>query len=84
MCCAVTARYTKMEEPRTIDIIKGMCSGMAGRTHSYGFLLEHREDGLSSYRAYAGRLKALGFACSPYFYLYYYGLLLFGKKGCET
>ena len=37
MCCAVTARYTEMEEPRTIDIIKGMCSGMADRTLMWSY-----------------------------------------------
>ena len=72
----------------TIDAIFGICCKgkilQSYSKYSYGFLLEHREDGLSSYRAYAGRLKALGFACSPYFYLYYYGLLFFGKKGMRN
>ena len=49
--------------------------------YSYGFLLEHRDDGVKVYRKYADGLKKLGFACTKYFYIYYYLLLIFGKNG---
>ncbi|PWT26240.1 glycosyltransferase family 2 protein [Butyrivibrio fibrisolvens] len=49
--------------------------------YSYGFLLEHRDDGVKEYRRYSEGLKALGFACTYYYYVYYYMLLLLGKKG---
>ncbi|MCR5215109.1 MAG: glycosyltransferase [Eubacterium sp.] len=49
--------------------------------YSYGFLLEHRDDGVKTYKRYAKGLKELGFACTSYFYIYYYLLLIFGKRG---
>ncbi len=49
--------------------------------YSYGFLLEHRDDGVKTFREYAASLKEMGFACTPYFKIYYYLLLIFGKKG---
>lgn len=48
--------------------------------YSYGFLLEHRDDGIAIYKQYAKGLKRLGFACTPYFYIYYYLLLFLGKR----
>ncbi len=49
--------------------------------YSYGFLLEHRDDGVKEYKRYSKGLKELGFACTPYFYIYYYMLLILGKQG---
>lgn len=48
--------------------------------YSYGFLLEHRDDGVKEYIRYANGLRKLGFAVSPLFYVYYYLLLIFGKE----
>lgn len=48
--------------------------------YSYGFLLEHRDGGISTFRRYAKELRKLGFACTPYFYLYYFMLLVLGKR----
>lgn len=52
--------------------------------YSYGFLHEHRDDGIKVFNAYAKELKKLGFASSKLFYVYYLGLLVFGKKGFRT
>lgn len=49
--------------------------------YSYGFLLEHRDEGIAVFRDYSRGLKDMGFACTPFFYVYYYLLLLFGKRG---
>ena len=49
--------------------------------YSYGFLLEHRDDGIKEYNRYSRGLKELGFAKTKYFYIYYYLLLIFGKNG---
>lgn len=49
--------------------------------YSYGFLHEHRDDGIKVFNSYAKELKKLGFASSKLFYVYYIGLLVFGKKG---
>lgn len=52
--------------------------------YSYGFLLEHRDDGVKVFRAYAKEFKKLGFSSSKLFYLYYYMLLIFGRKGSRN
>ena len=52
--------------------------------YSYGFLLEHRDKGVKVFRSYAKELKKLGFASSKLFYIYYLGLLIFGRKGCQN
>ena len=52
--------------------------------YSYGFLLEHRDDGVKVFTQYARELKKIGFASSGLFYIYYLGLLLLGKKGCQN
>ena len=49
--------------------------------YSYGFLHEHRDKGIKVFTEYAKELKKLGFASSKLFYVYYLGLLIFGKKG---
>lgn len=49
--------------------------------YSYGFLLEHRDDGIKEYKRYSKGLKELGLAKTKYFYIYYYMLLIFGKNG---
>lgn len=49
--------------------------------YSYGFLFEHRDKGVKVFTEYAKELKKLGFASSKLFYVYYLGLLIFGKKG---
>lgn len=52
--------------------------------YSYGFLHEHRNDGVKIFTEYAKELKKLGFAQSKLFYVYYLGLLILGKKGCQN
>lgn len=47
------------------------------------FYIEHRDEGLKQWNQYVIGLKKLGFASSPYFYLYYLLLLLFGKKNSQ-
>lgn len=49
--------------------------------YSYGFLLAQRDAGIAAYRNYAKELKKLGFANTLYFYVYYWMLLLLGKRG---
>lgn len=51
--------------------------------YSYGFLKEQRNNGLKVFNQYTRELKRLGFASSPYFYVYYVGLVLLGVRGCD-
>ena len=51
--------------------------------YSYGYLIEHRDDGVKVYRQYAKEIKKLGLGNSIYFYIYYYALLIFGKNNCQ-
>ncbi|MCI8333333.1 MAG: glycosyltransferase family 2 protein [Lachnospiraceae bacterium] len=51
--------------------------------YSYGYLFEHREEGIKVFRAYAKEIKKIGLGDSTYFYIYYYGLLILGKKRCQ-
>lgn len=51
--------------------------------YSYGFLHEHRDDGIKHFNIYVKKLKELGFARSYHFYLYYFGLLFLGKNNCQ-
>ena len=60
-----------------LDILKSYSK------YSYGYLIEHRDDGVSAFREYAREIKRLGLGNSPYFYIYYYALLLLGKKKCQ-
>lgn len=52
--------------------------------YSYGFIVEQRSKGIKILTQYCKGLKKLGFASSPYFYIYYIGLVLFKEKGCKT
>ena len=52
--------------------------------YSYGFLYEHRDDGIKIFREYARELKKLGFAKTYHFYVYYFALLILGKKNCQN
>lgn len=51
--------------------------------YSFGFLFEHRDDGVKVFREYAREIKKLGLGDSAYFYIYYYALLLLGTKNCQ-
>lgn len=51
--------------------------------YSYGYLHEHRDDGRKVFREYAKEIKKLGLGDSLYFYIYYFGLYVFGKKACQ-
>ena len=51
--------------------------------YSYGFLYEHSDDGVIIFIKYARELKRLGFAKTYHFYVYYFALLILGKKNCQ-
>lgn len=51
--------------------------------YSYGYLFEHRDDGIKVFHAYAKEIKKIGLGDSAYFYIYYYALLILGKKRCQ-
>lgn len=51
--------------------------------YSYGFLKSQRGAGLKTFNKYVSELKDMGFATSPYFYIYYLGLLVMGVQGCD-
>lgn len=52
--------------------------------YSYGYLLEHRDDGRKVFRIYAREIKRIGLGASPYFYIYYYALYILGRKNCQN
>ncbi len=74
-----------MKVAESIDEKLGICGAdrimKSYSKYSYGFLHEHRDDGVKVFNAYARELKKLGFASSKLFYIYYFGLLIFGKRG---
>lgn len=51
--------------------------------YSYGYLIEHREEGAKIFNRYAKELKKIGLGDSFYFDIYYYALLILGKKRCQ-
>ena len=51
--------------------------------YSYGFLHEHREEGLKTYNDYVKGLRKLGFDRTYHFKLYYIALVLLGKNNCQ-
>ena len=51
--------------------------------YSYGFIKEQRNKGIKVFTHYCKELKRLGFATSPYFYIYYIGLVICGESGCN-
>lgn len=51
--------------------------------YSYGYLLEHRDDGIKVFRDYAREIKKIGLGDSVYFYIYYYMLLILGRRNCQ-
>lgn len=51
--------------------------------YSYGFIKDQRNKGIKVFTQYCKELKKLGFASSPYFYIYYIGLVVLGAKGCN-
>ena len=64
---------TKITEPIMLSYSK----------YSYGFLHEHRQDGIKAFNKYTKGLIDLGFAKTYHFYIYYLGLLILGKKNCQ-
>ena len=52
--------------------------------YSYPVLAIQREKGIKEFTKYAKRLKALGQGDSIYFYVYFIGLVVFGKKICNS
>jgi len=52
--------------------------------YSYPFLSIQRKRGLGSFLQYAKRLESeVGFGCTPYYFLYKWGLVLLGEKFCD-
>lgn len=48
--------------------------------YSYGYLHEHRQDGVREFRKYGKEIRKIGLGNSKYFFIYYYSLLILGKK----
>ena len=52
--------------------------------YSYPFLSIQRKRGVSSFLKYARRLeRELDLGCTPYYYIYKWGLVFFGEKFCD-
>lgn len=51
--------------------------------YSFGFLHEHRDEGVRTFNFYAKELRKLGFNRTYHFELYYLGLLVLGKRNCQ-
>lgn len=52
--------------------------------YSYPFLSIQRRRGISPFLQYAKRLETeVGFGCTPYYFVYKWGLILFGEKLCD-
>lgn len=52
--------------------------------YSYPFLSIQRKRGISSFLKYAKRLETeVGFGCTPYYYMYKWGLTLLGERFCD-
>ncbi|MBU2623838.1 MAG: glycosyltransferase [Proteobacteria bacterium] len=52
--------------------------------YSYPFLSIQRKRGIGPFLQYAKRLETeVGFGCTPYYYIYKWGLVLFGEKLCD-
>ncbi len=48
--------------------------------YSYGFLHEHIDDGIPVFKKYAKEIKKMGMGDSVYFSIYYWMLIILGKK----
>jgi len=51
--------------------------------YSYGFLKEHRDEGILDYVKYSFRLMQMGYGRTIYFYIYFIGVLFLGKTNCQ-
>lgn len=52
--------------------------------YSYPFLSIQRKRGVGAFLRYAKRLETeAGFGCTPYYYMYKWGLVLLGEKVCD-
>ena len=51
--------------------------------YAYPVLSIQRKRGRKEFAAYHGRLKELGLANTFYYYVYYWGLYLFGENMCD-
>lgn len=52
--------------------------------YSYPFLSIQRKRGIGPFLRYARRLESeVGLGCTPYYYIYKWGLALFGEKVCD-
>lgn len=52
--------------------------------YSYPVLAIQRKRGRKEFREYHRRLKGIGLDQTIYYYVYYWGLLIFGEKFCDT
>lgn len=51
--------------------------------YSYGFLHEHRDDGIKAFNMYVKGLRKMGFNKTYHFSMYYCALLILGKRNCK-
>ena len=52
--------------------------------YSYQFMCEQSGKGLKVFNGYVRELRRMGFGTSIYFYIYYIGLILLGKRNCSA
>lgn len=52
--------------------------------YSYGYLIEHRDDGIKLFNQYAKEIRKIGLGNSIYFYVYYVALLVLGRQNCQS
>lgn len=52
--------------------------------YSYGYLHEHRDDGIKVFIEYAAAIKKIGLGDSFYFYIYFFMLLILGRNNCRV
>ena len=52
--------------------------------YSYQFMCEQSGKGLKVFNGYVRELRKMGFGTSIYFYIYYIGLILLGKRNCSA
>ncbi|RPH52584.1 MAG: glycosyltransferase family 2 protein [Desulfobacteraceae bacterium] len=75
----VTKYIDNRRETRLTNLVRTDLS-----KYSYPFLSIQRKRGIGSFLQYAKRLETeAGFGCTPYYFIYKWGLILFGEKLCD-
>lgn len=52
--------------------------------YSYHSIAIQRERSLKEFLHYVRKLNQIGYNCTPYYYIYVVGLIILGKKNCDT